>query len=299
MNLIWLDDFLALAATGNFSRAAEQRHSSQPAFSRRIRALEAWIGADLFDRHVQPARLTETGHWFVAIAHDLTVRVTRIPEDARKISEAGATTLRMACTHALSVTFWPRWIRSLETRITLGPTQLRSDVLEGCESLMSQGKVQFVLSHAHPEVRGELDREPYRSIRIGEDVLIAVSAPDAEGRPRHPLAPAGGSPVPVLLYTDESGLGRLMRAVIGRELDALAGQVAFTAHLASLLRAMALEGRGVAWLPRTLVADDMAQGRLVRAATDAWSVPLEIRLYRDAALIGRKADEFWKVAAGE
>ena len=38
MNLIWLDDFLALAATGNFSRAADERHSSQPAFSRRIRA---------------------------------------------------------------------------------------------------------------------------------------------------------------------------------------------------------------------------------------------------------------------
>jgi DNA-binding transcriptional LysR family regulator len=51
MNLIWLEDFLALAATGNFSRAAEDRHSSQPAFSRRIRALEEWVGVDLFDRN--------------------------------------------------------------------------------------------------------------------------------------------------------------------------------------------------------------------------------------------------------
>ena len=61
MNLIWLEDFLALAATGNFSRAAEERHSSQPAFSRRIRGLEEWVGADLFDRSTQPARLTEVG----------------------------------------------------------------------------------------------------------------------------------------------------------------------------------------------------------------------------------------------
>jgi len=61
MNLIWLDDFLALAATGNFSRAADDRHTSQPAFSRRIRALEEWIGADLFDRSSQPAQLTEVG----------------------------------------------------------------------------------------------------------------------------------------------------------------------------------------------------------------------------------------------
>ncbi len=40
MNLSCLDDFLALAASGNFSRAADERHMTQPAFSRRIRALE-------------------------------------------------------------------------------------------------------------------------------------------------------------------------------------------------------------------------------------------------------------------
>ena len=59
MNLSWLEDFLALAASGNFSRAAEERHMTQPAFSRRIRALEEWLGAELFDRSTQPARLTE------------------------------------------------------------------------------------------------------------------------------------------------------------------------------------------------------------------------------------------------
>jgi DNA-binding transcriptional LysR family regulator len=44
MNLSWLHDFLALAETGNFSRAADARHMTQPAFSRRIRALEDWLG---------------------------------------------------------------------------------------------------------------------------------------------------------------------------------------------------------------------------------------------------------------
>ena len=48
MNLSWLEDFLALAASGNFSRAAQERHMTQPAFSRRIRALEEWLGATLF-----------------------------------------------------------------------------------------------------------------------------------------------------------------------------------------------------------------------------------------------------------
>ena len=103
MNLTWLDDFLALAATGNFSRAADERHSSQPAFSRRIRALEEWLGAELFDRRSQPATLTETGEWFVGVAHELLARVARVPGEAQRIAEVSSSTLRLACTHSLSM----------------------------------------------------------------------------------------------------------------------------------------------------------------------------------------------------
>ncbi|MDL9997555.1 LysR substrate-binding domain-containing protein [Variovorax sp. J22P240] len=298
MNLIWLEDFVALAATGNFSRAAEDRHSSQPAFSRRIRALEEWVGADLFDRSSQPAQLTEVGEWFSGVAQELIAKVARVPGEARKVAEASSVTLRIASTHALSFTFLPRWLRSLESNTTLGPVQLMSDVLQRCEALMLQSKVQFVLTHAHPKAQGALDAEPYRSVRIGEDGLIAMSAPDAEGKARHQLTPHGGSALPVLQYTDESGLGRIMRAVIGRRLETMPVQIVFTAHLASVLRTMVLDGRGVAWLPRTLVEEDIGEGRLVTAASNDWNVPLEIRLYRDAEPLGKAADAFWNAAAG-
>jgi DNA-binding transcriptional LysR family regulator len=298
MNFIWLEDFLALASTGNFSRAAEDRHTSQPAFSRRIRALEDWIGAALFDRSSQPARLTEVGEWFAGVAHELINRVERVPGEARQVAEASSVTLRIASTHALSFTFLPRWLRGLESRTTLGPVQLMSDVLQRCEALMLQGKVQFVLTHAHSKAQGALDAAPYRSARIGEDTLIAVSAPDAQGRPLHQLGDSASAAVPVLKYTEESGLGRITRAVLDRRLEAYPVQVVFTAHLASVLRTMVLDARGLAWLPQTLVQEDIDQGRLVAAASDDWNVPLEIRLYRDRELLGRAADAFWKTAAG-
>ncbi|WP_163468518.1 LysR family transcriptional regulator, partial [Klebsiella michiganensis] len=38
----WLEDFVSLAETRSFSRSAQLRHVTQPAFSRRIQALEAW-----------------------------------------------------------------------------------------------------------------------------------------------------------------------------------------------------------------------------------------------------------------
>lgn len=323
MNLIWLEDFLALAAIGNFSRTAEDRHSSQPAFSRRIRALEERVGADLFDRSTQPAKLTEVGEWFRGVAEELVEAIVRVPGEVKRVAEASSATLRIASTHALSFTFLPQWLRSVESSTALGPVNVMSDVLERCEALMMQSKVQFVLCHAHPKAQGPLDADAYRSTQIGNDVLLALSRPDERGKPLHQLKSekdprahhvrfpargrtqsssggvAGAEPpnVPVLDYTEESGLGRIMRAVFGRRLERSPAQVVFTAHLASVLRTMALDGRGLAWLPQTLVQDDISQGRLVMAADADWNISLEIRLYRQRSRVGKRAEEFWSAAA--
>ena len=61
MDLEWLEDFVALARVGSFSKAAAQRYVTQPAFSRRIRSLEDWAGAVLFDRATNPVELTQAG----------------------------------------------------------------------------------------------------------------------------------------------------------------------------------------------------------------------------------------------
>ena len=45
-----LEDFLSLYRHKSFSHAAQERNVTQPAFSRRIRALEEWLGVVLFDR---------------------------------------------------------------------------------------------------------------------------------------------------------------------------------------------------------------------------------------------------------
>lgn len=296
LNLDWLEDFRALAATGNFSRAAEERHMTQPAFSRRVRALEEWLGADLFDRSTQPAKLTAAGEWFRAVADELIVRVTRLPGEARAVAEVSSVTLRIASTHALSFTFLPRWLRSLESRTTLGPVELVSDVLQRCEALMLQSKVQFVLSHAHPEASGPLDADTYLSAQVGHDRLVPVSSPNAEGEPLHRIGAMPAQEVPVLQYAAESGLGRIVRAVVGRRLETLPVRVAFTAHLASVLRTMALDGRGVAWLPETLVKEDVSAGRLCLAAGDDWNIALGIRLYRDRSPVGSAAEVFWSSA---
>ncbi|MDB5743369.1 MAG: LysR family transcriptional regulator [Polaromonas sp.] len=292
MNLSWLDDFLALASTGNFSRAADDRHMTQPAFGRRVRALEEWLGTELFDRSSQPIRLTETGQWFHSVAQDLLAQVARVPGEARAVAEASSNSLRFAATHALSFTFMPGWLRRFETHTMVGTIQLESDVLLRCEALMEQSKVQFVMCHAHPQAPGRLHAEGYPSVLIGADLLVPVSAVDANGRPRHTLEP-GQPAVSLLTYSAESGLGRILRETLHNALEKIPTQTVFTAHLASVLRTMVLDGRGMAWLPKSLINEDLASNRLAAAASQEWCVDLEIRLYRSRSAIGRAAQALW------
>src|SRR5215475_3364926 len=53
--------FLAVADAGNFTRAAETLHVSQPTLSQQIRQLEETLDAPLFDRSGRTVRLTDAG----------------------------------------------------------------------------------------------------------------------------------------------------------------------------------------------------------------------------------------------
>lgn len=300
MNFLWLEDFLTLAASGNFSRAAEERHMTQPAFSRRVRALEEWLGVVLVDRSTQPATLTEAGEWFRSVAQELVARVEGLPDQARAVADASAATLRIAATHALSFSFLPGWLRALEAKLPGGPVpvQLVSDVMQQCEAQMQAGRVQFLLCHAHEQVPIRLEPSQHLWAVVGHDALMPVSAPGADGRARHSLDGTHASPVPLLEYSAESGIGRLVRALRGADLAGAHAQPAMTAHLATVLKTMALDGRGVAYLPQSLLADELASGRLVPAGGERWRIAVELRLYRRREPLARTAEAFWRAVAG-
>lgn len=294
LNLSWLEDFLALAASGNFSRAADERHMTQPAFSRRIRALEAWLGAELFDRRNQPATLTDTGQWFESKATDLLAKAAKIPGEARAFNAVNANTLRIASTHALSFTFMPSWLRGLESQMAIGQVQLISDVLQRCETMLLESQVQFLLTHTHAEAVNALDAQGYPAIVVGEDFLVPVSAPKKNGAALHTLNQrATKNPAKVLSYSAESGLGRIVAQTQTAIASPWPTETVFTAHLASVLRTMALDGRGMAWLPQSLIQEDLARGTLVEAAPHQDCIKMAIKLYRDKTALSKAGEDFW------
>ena len=287
MELSWLEDFLALAGTGNFSRAAEQRHLTQPAFSRRIRALEEWAGVTLFDRSAQPIALTEAGQRFRPLAAALIQDIGRAREEARLAGAAARTTLRFAATHVLSLIFFSGWLSQWEERSAPWTVHLSSDSLQGCETLMLEGRADFLLCHHHEAAPSRLTEDGFDFLRLEGDMLVPCAVPSVARR----------DDAPVLLYSASSGLGRIFRAALDDKAEAIGRRAAFTSDLAALLKAMCLQGRGISWLPRSLIEADLAAGRLVLAGDAAWLVPLDIRLYRNRRAHGPAAEAFWRTVA--
>lgn len=295
MELDWLKDFLALAERGSFSRGADHRNVTQPAFSRRVRALEAWIGTALFVRGTQGATLTPAGAHFRPFAEDMLRQLERTRRDTAAIGGHQSKSISIAATHALSFTFFPDWIRRHSSLEELGTLSLISDTLEACEALMQSGEVQFLLCHHHAAAPVRLASERFSSVHVGGDILVPVSAPDHAGRAACPIPSTSSQPTRFLAYSAASGLGRILLA--DRRCSAAMSKLdtVFTSHLAATLMTVVRAGDGAAWLPLTMVEDDLSTGRLVRAGARELEIPVEIRLYRPNDERSDAARKLWQL----
>lgn len=253
------------------------------------------MGVKLFDRSTHPVSLTEVGLWFRPVAEDLLRRALAARQSAQAISDDTMATLHFSATHVLSWTFFPNWLHGFGERLAnIGALRLVSDTLSACEGLMLQERVQFLLCHYHPKVGNRLDSETFESLRIGDDVLVPVAAQgviSATAKRRES--------VPILSYSDESGLGQILRALREGEARDAKSPSLFTSHLAIVLKAMAIEGRGVAWLPQSLIVEELRDGRLVQAGQHYETIPLEIRLFRRRANGPAGVESFWRLLTKE
>ncbi len=302
LDMEWLEDFMALAKSGNFSRAAEARAIAQPAFSRHIRALEEWVGVDLVDRSAHSAGMTAAGQRFLPLLQEVLADLEAARIKARAAHDEETASLRFAVTHVLSLYFFPLWLIGLEDQLRLGPVQTMSDNSQACEDMMLQRRVQFVMCYGHPQVPGRLDDGQYPVLQLEQERLVPVCVPDPQGQPLFAMTTTDR--LPVLTYTEASGLGRIMKHQLKGVYGAASGKsempgasVVFSAHNALLLKTMVLKGKGIAWLPARLVADELSSGHLVDAGAGRWQVPIDIRLYRQRAEMAEAAEALWQVVS--
>lgn len=292
MELKWLEDFLSLAATQSFSRSAHERNVTQSALSRRIRQLEDWLCVPLFDRSTYPVRITAEGRAFLPQAKEIADRIRKARRELRHQHLATAEVLTFVTLNTLALTFFPDWIRRLKARGHAFKTRFgdqRSSFADKV-ALLLDGDCDFFLTYAHSNVPVRLDPERFVFRCLGAETAIPVSAADAEGRPLHAIDPAG-PPIAYLSYGTSSffacALAELFTA------HPLPLTTVYESAVSAGLKAMALAGCGVGWIPESLVADELKSGALVPAGDRAWYLPTEIRLYRASARGRPVLERFW------
>jgi DNA-binding transcriptional LysR family regulator len=291
VELKWLEDFITLAKPHSFSRSAEERHVTQSAFSRRIQALETWLGVPLIDRSTYPTTLTAEGRRFHETAEEVVRMLHASRLDLRATTGSSKRWVAIAALHTLSLTFFPRWFRRIEERTGPLGSRLLPDDFHACLQAVVEGNYDFLLTFHHPNVPVLLDPDLFPHLVVGGDGLIAVKSPAL-------TAGSGGEdgqvPQPLLGYARDSFLGRVS-TFAQMQAGAPPVHVAHTNEnaMAEALKFMALEGHGLAWLPRSLVANEIAAGSLVAVGPE---IPLQIRLYRSARRTRGTVEAVWSAA---
>lgn len=147
------------------------------------------------------------------------------------------------------------------------------------------------LQFSHP---AHVTSGPYsqsRSLQIADDKLIAVSEPDTRGEPRHVVA--YGNRTRHIAYPPGTALHHILFLAYPF-CECLKSLVTVRyADSAWSCYAMALRGHGVAWLPESLVQDDLATGKLLRADVPELDIPVELRLYRSTPDGQSTVDDAW------
>lgn len=243
--------FLMIVDEGSFSKAAKKLNRAQSAVTYGIQKLEAQFGLPLFDRAAYRPALTEAGR-------TLLTRARRVAEEAnafRDIAHSLASGLEAELTIVLDSMFpMPAVVEALRAftaRFPTVPPRVYVQPLGAAVELILDGTAMIGLVPLFFSDIPQLKRFPLMTID-----LVPVVAPG------HPLAAIEG-PIETLELHRHVQLVLTDRSAVtaGRDYGVLSGQTWRLADL-GVKQSMLLAGLGWGNMPRHLVEDDLARGRL-------------------------------------
>ncbi len=258
LNLHHLRLFRAIATDGTLTGAARGLNLSQSALSTQLRALEASLGQDLFDRRGRGLVLTEAGR----IALDHAEAIFRTVDDlTATLRETGRArrALRVGALATLSRNFQMQFLRPLIGRSDV-EVVLRSgsqdELLRGLEALA----LDVMLTNLAPARDAA---SPWLIHRIDEQPISLIGTPARLGPVATPLRDLLANH-PLIVPTRETSLRSAF--------DALAARLEVTPILAAevddmaMIRLLARADAGLAVIPAIVVRDELQSGALIEAA---------------------------------
>jgi DNA-binding transcriptional LysR family regulator len=180
MELDHVEAFLAIARSGGFARGSVALHLSQPATSRRIKLLEAELGAPLFDRLGRGVTLTEAGRAFLPHAQALLASMRDGIEAVNAVCGNGHGTVTLALVGTLASSSLTARLSRLRRAHPGLDLRLRTALSVEVSALVLRGDADLGLRYGADPDPGLV------SVIIHQERLVPVCPPG------HPLA-AGGA----------------------------------------------------------------------------------------------------------
>jgi LysR family transcriptional regulator, hypochlorite-specific transcription factor HypT len=282
-----LEDYICLATASNFSAAARLRNVTHPAFGRRIKALEKWVGAELVQRarDKQSFGLTPAGEEFLLTAK----RIIEELRNARLNAVRTTSGMIRVCTgRTLARTMVADWIASHHQQFAKNHDlafQLKTTSLHEGALLLEADQCHFMIAYQHKTLDLHLDARRYSHKLLDIDRLVPVAVNQNIAKQQTLLQFAKGLALRKML--DDALLEETPRMRVVAECDS-----------PDAVHALALKGLGIAWLPWTLVAKDCEQKRLIVLNERTWpSVPFEVRVYRKKKKFSELIEKIWHAAS--
>lgn len=243
--------FLAVAEEGSFNAAAKRMGRAISAISYGISQMEAQLGLTLFDREgSRRPQLTEAGQAMLAEARAVADRADALTAKARSLHQGLEAELSLALDVMLPGEVIAHVLRDFAEMFPTVALRLHIEALGAVAACVLDGEAQLAVAGPTLGEDKALERQA-----IGSVELVPVAAPD------HPLAQGSNAPGDSrehlqLVLTDRSPLTE------GREFAVFSPR---SWRLADLGAKHALLREGIGWgnMPRHLVRDDLAEGRLV------------------------------------
>ncbi|MEL6683077.1 MAG: LysR family transcriptional regulator [Pseudomonadota bacterium] len=254
LNLHHLRLFRAVARDGTLTGAAWVLNISQSAVSTQIKALEAALGHNLFERRGRRLILSEAGR----IALDHAEEIFRTADNLTatlKQAEAKRRVLRIGALATLSRNFQMSFLQPLIGRDDV-EVILHSGTQETLLRSLTAQSLDIVLTNLIP---ARDSNSPYLVHHFSDQPISLVGTPDQRVDDKSGLAGLLATE-PLILPTSETSIRAGFDALLERL--GIVPRVAAEADDMAMLRLLARAGAGVAVIPPIVVQDELQAGSL-------------------------------------
>lgn len=253
INLTQLQTFLWVATLRSFRKTAEKLNTTQPAISSRIARLEETLGVRLFERDTSFIRLTAKGLELVPYAEKL-LRTSALLVDRIGQNEDLAGILRLGVSETIVHTWLPAFITGLHRKYPTIEVEIVVDATINLRRELTERSLDFAF------LMGPLSDFQIENHDLIEFEIVWAASPSLNIQTARPVTLDELADNPLITYARNTRpYAELARQL--RKYTELPARIFPSSSLAAILR-MALDGIGVATLPRQMIQKELASGSL-------------------------------------